>query len=68
MGILLKTIKCERCVIALGIEQSSNEVDISGPMDLSTSESCEQSTVLLKHYLKWKHKEDYCLLNTSILY
>lgn len=58
MGIILKSIKCERSVIALGIEQTGNEVDVSGLMDLRTSESCEKSTVLLKHYLKWKHKED----------
>lgn len=41
MGIILESIKCERSVTALGIEQTSNEIDISGPMDLSTSESCE---------------------------
>lgn len=58
MGIILESIKCERSVIALGIEQTSNDIDVSGLMDLCTSESCEKSTVLLKHYLKWKYKED----------
>lgn len=57
MGIILESIKCESSVVALGTEQTSNEVGISGLMALSTSGSCEQSTVLLKHYLKRKHED-----------
>jgi len=41
MGLILESIKCERAVLALGVEQTSSEVHISGPMDLSTLESRE---------------------------
>lgn len=55
MGITPESMKYELSVVALGNERTSNEVGISGFMALSTSGSCEQSTVLLKQYLKWKH-------------
>lgn len=40
-GIILESIKCERSVTALGIEQTSNEIDISDSMDILTSDSYE---------------------------